>query len=48
MQRFPEWLNQFPNPSAVNEGSLFLAISVAIIVSYVVDFSHSDSCKMKY
>ena len=41
---FPEWLHQFAFPSVVQKCSPLSASSPRSVVSWVVNFSHSDRC----
>ena len=43
---FPPWLHQFAFPPVVQEGSHFSTSLSALIVSCVVEFSHSGRCEM--
>ena len=43
---FPEWLHQFAFPPAVQKGSPFSASLPTSVVSWVINFSHSDGCEV--
>ena len=45
---FPEWLHQFAFPPAVQKRSSFSTSSPISVVSWVVNFSHSDRCEVVF